>query len=76
MHITNFNENVGKLRTKRADKEIERLNQLYCIICLLMQFESKRVDIVNTNYFANNNLIVIHIDKYLICYQNKHGWIL
>ena len=46
MHLTNFNENVGKLRTKRADKEIERLNQLYCIICLLMQFESKRVDIM------------------------------
>ena len=46
MHLTNFNYIVGKLRTIGVDKEIDREKQFCCFIWLLMQFESKRVDIV------------------------------
>ena len=46
MHITNFNEIVGKLRIIRVDKENRALKQLCCFIWFRMEFESKRVDII------------------------------
>ena len=72
MHEANFNEIVGKLGTLRVSTEIDNLKKLCFFILLIMQFESKLVNLSTTDYFIHSYL-PIHFPQLITCHAQRYA---